>query len=203
MPIQMLIIDQYNKFKKYIIESKIPDGTSTTVYRCGPMVDLCVGPHVPHTGKIKAFMVTKVCFRHSHLDLINDILRTPPRISSEILITSLFNVSMAFLSQTRNNWQNTRLFLPKLPGVITAKLEKSRSSSSSTTLVQEAVSSYPMAHASIMRFLSLCAKNTSSADTKKLCLRICTTANFGRLLDTGRTIGMICLYWTSRRRNGV
>lgn len=53
---------QYNKYKKHIIESKIPDGTSTTVYRCGPMVDLCVGPHIPHTGKIKAFMVTKVHF---------------------------------------------------------------------------------------------------------------------------------------------
>ena len=26
------------------------------------MVDLCVGPHIPHTGKIKAFMVTKVHF---------------------------------------------------------------------------------------------------------------------------------------------
>ena len=24
------------------------------------MVDLCIGPHIPHTGKIKAFMVTKV-----------------------------------------------------------------------------------------------------------------------------------------------
>lgn len=23
------------------------------------MIDLCVGPHIPHTGKIKAFMVTK------------------------------------------------------------------------------------------------------------------------------------------------
>lgn len=51
---------QYNKYKKHIIESKIPDGTSTTVYRCGPMVDLCVGPHIPHTGRIKAFMITKV-----------------------------------------------------------------------------------------------------------------------------------------------
>ena len=65
---------QYNKYKKHLIESKIPDGTSTTVYRCGPMVDLCVGPHVPHTGRIKAFMVTKVslsstilCPRHTHV----------------------------------------------------------------------------------------------------------------------------------------
>jgi len=24
------------------------------------MIDLCLGPHVPHTGRIKAFMVTKV-----------------------------------------------------------------------------------------------------------------------------------------------
>ncbi len=49
----------YNKYKKYLIETKVPDGTSTTVYRCGPMIDLCVGPHIPHTGKIKAFMITK------------------------------------------------------------------------------------------------------------------------------------------------
>ncbi|EKM78406.1 hypothetical protein AGABI1DRAFT_60603 [Agaricus bisporus var. burnettii JB137-S8] len=56
---KLLEMFSYNKFKKYIIESKIPDGTSTTVYRCGPMVDLCIGPHIPHTGKIKAFMVTK------------------------------------------------------------------------------------------------------------------------------------------------
>ena len=51
---------QYNKYKQHIINDKIPDGTSTTVYRCGPMVDLCVGPHIPHTGRIKAFMITKV-----------------------------------------------------------------------------------------------------------------------------------------------
>lgn len=24
------------------------------------MIDLCVGPHIPHTGRIKAFMLTKV-----------------------------------------------------------------------------------------------------------------------------------------------
>jgi threonyl-tRNA synthetase len=51
---------QYNKYKQYLIQTKVPDGSSTTVYRCGPMVDLCIGPHIPHTGKIKAFMVTKV-----------------------------------------------------------------------------------------------------------------------------------------------
>ncbi len=31
----------------------------TTVYRCGPLIDLCRGPHVRHTGKVKAWQVTK------------------------------------------------------------------------------------------------------------------------------------------------
>ncbi|KAF7440036.1 threonyl-tRNA synthetase [Pleurotus ostreatus] len=65
----------YNKYKKHLIESKIPDGTSTTVYRCGPMVDLCVGPHIPHTGKIKAFMVTKNSASYFLGDANNDSLQ--------------------------------------------------------------------------------------------------------------------------------
>jgi threonyl-tRNA synthetase len=53
-------LSKYNKYKQYLINSKIPDGTSTTVYRCGPMIDLCVGPHIPNTGQIKAFSILKV-----------------------------------------------------------------------------------------------------------------------------------------------
>ncbi|KAF9810242.1 hypothetical protein IEO21_07053 [Rhodonia placenta] len=56
---KLLEMFKYSKYKTHLIQTKIPDGTSTTVYRCGPMIDLCVGPHIPHTGKIKAFMVTK------------------------------------------------------------------------------------------------------------------------------------------------
>uniref|UniRef100_A0A0W0FKI7 Probable threonine--tRNA ligase, cytoplasmic n=1 Tax=Moniliophthora roreri TaxID=221103 RepID=A0A0W0FKI7_MONRR len=65
----------YNKYKKYLIETKVPDGTSTTVYRCGPMIDLCVGPHIPHTGKIKAFMVTKNSASYFLGDAKNDSLQ--------------------------------------------------------------------------------------------------------------------------------
>ncbi|KAK4693787.1 threonyl-tRNA synthetase, partial [Phenoliferia sp. Uapishka_3] len=43
----------------HIIKDKIPDGTSTTVYRCGPMIDLCLGPHIPHTGRIKSLAILK------------------------------------------------------------------------------------------------------------------------------------------------
>ena len=48
-----------NPFKVNLIISKIPDGSMTTVYKCGPLIDLCMGPHLPNTGKIKAFAATK------------------------------------------------------------------------------------------------------------------------------------------------
>jgi threonyl-tRNA synthetase len=60
----LLEMFKHNKYKQHIIGSKIPDGTSTTVYRCGPLIDLCVGPHVPNTGRIKTFEIMKV---YSHL----------------------------------------------------------------------------------------------------------------------------------------
>ncbi|CAG9833707.1 unnamed protein product [Diabrotica balteata] len=49
---------KYNEFKQRILREKVNTPT-TTVYRCGPLIDLCRGPHVRHTGKIKALKVTK------------------------------------------------------------------------------------------------------------------------------------------------
>jgi threonyl-tRNA synthetase len=48
-----------NQFKQEILNSKVPDGATCTAYRCGPLIDLCRGPHVPHTGVIKAMAITK------------------------------------------------------------------------------------------------------------------------------------------------
>jgi len=50
---------KHNPFKIEIIKNKVPDGQTCTAYRCGPFVDLCKGPHIPSTGKIKAMRVTK------------------------------------------------------------------------------------------------------------------------------------------------
>jgi threonyl-tRNA synthetase len=72
---KLLEMFYYNKYKRYLIETKVPNGTSTTVYRCGPMVDLCVGPHIPHTGKIKAFMITKNSASYFLGDPNNDSLQ--------------------------------------------------------------------------------------------------------------------------------
>jgi threonyl-tRNA synthetase len=56
---QALEMFRSNPFKAALIRNKVPEGSQTTVYRCGPLIDLCMGPHVPHTGKIKAFAATK------------------------------------------------------------------------------------------------------------------------------------------------
>ncbi|KAK9497601.1 hypothetical protein O3M35_004298 [Rhynocoris fuscipes] len=54
----LLEMFKYNKFKVRILNEKVTT-PKTTIYRCGPLIDLCRGPHVRHTGKIKAFKVTK------------------------------------------------------------------------------------------------------------------------------------------------
>ncbi|PAV75103.1 hypothetical protein WR25_05460 [Diploscapter pachys] len=54
----LLEMFKYNKFKVRILNEKVKTPT-TTVYRCGPLIDLCRGPHVRHTGKIKAMQMTK------------------------------------------------------------------------------------------------------------------------------------------------
>ncbi|EJD47876.1 threonyl-tRNA synthetase [Auricularia subglabra TFB-10046 SS5] len=71
----LLKMFEYNKYKLHFINTKVPDGTSTTVYRCGPMIDLCIGPHIPHTGKIKAMMVTKNSASYFLGDAANDSLQ--------------------------------------------------------------------------------------------------------------------------------
>jgi len=54
----LLKMFEYNEFKCRIIRNKVQTPT-TTVYRNGPLIDLCRGPHVRHTGKIKAVSIHK------------------------------------------------------------------------------------------------------------------------------------------------
>jgi len=48
-----------NPFKVQLITNKVPDGALTSCYRCGPLIDLCRGPHLPNTSRAKSFMITK------------------------------------------------------------------------------------------------------------------------------------------------
>ena len=54
---QLLEMFAYNPYKVHFIKEKV--GEKSTVYRCGPLIDLCLGPHIANTGKIKSFKVTK------------------------------------------------------------------------------------------------------------------------------------------------
>ncbi|KAJ8759024.1 hypothetical protein K2173_003262 [Erythroxylum novogranatense] len=47
-----------NNFKVEIIND-LPADKTITVYRCGPLVDLCRGPHIPNTSFVKAFACLK------------------------------------------------------------------------------------------------------------------------------------------------
>ncbi|KAF2997510.1 threonyl-tRNA synthetase [Neopestalotiopsis sp. 37M] len=72
---ELLEMFNYNKYKQHIIKDKIPDGTSTTVYRNGPLIDLCRGPHVPDTGRIETFAVEKNSSSYFLGDAKNDSLQ--------------------------------------------------------------------------------------------------------------------------------
>lgn len=46
---EALKLFSYNPFKVQLISSKIQDNGKVTAYKCGDLVDLCTGPHVPNT----------------------------------------------------------------------------------------------------------------------------------------------------------
>lgn len=48
-----------NPFKVQLIKNKIPENGKTTAYRCGDLIDLCMGPHLMSTGVAKSFKITK------------------------------------------------------------------------------------------------------------------------------------------------
>lgn len=64
-----------NPFKVNLITNKVPNGSKTTVYKCGPLIDLCMGPHIPHTGKIKAFAAVKTSSTNWLGQVTNDPLQ--------------------------------------------------------------------------------------------------------------------------------
>ncbi len=60
-------------YKVQIIE-ELPLAEEISVYRQGDWMDLCRGPHVPDTGKLKAFKLTKVAGAYWRGDSSNEML---------------------------------------------------------------------------------------------------------------------------------
>jgi threonyl-tRNA synthetase len=66
--------DQGEVYKAEIIAS-IPEKEEISLYGQGDWVDLCRGPHVPSTGKLKAFKLTKVAGAYWRGDSRNEMLQ--------------------------------------------------------------------------------------------------------------------------------
>ena len=71
--ISLLISLLFTSLQVSLISNKIPDGAKTTVYKCGPLIDLCMGPHLPHTGRIKAFAAVKTSSTNWLGQVINEV----------------------------------------------------------------------------------------------------------------------------------
>ncbi len=67
-------LQEGEQYKAEIIQ-EIPDNEEVSVYKQGEFVDLCRGPHVPSTGKLKAFKLTKVAGAYWRGDARNPMLQ--------------------------------------------------------------------------------------------------------------------------------
>lgn len=116
----------YSKYKMYYIENLLPPEGST-VYKCGTLVDLCLGPHIQNTSKIKAFQIMKV---GSSQFLSNAWLTGGARIlhatfgETRMMIPCSEYMELRFL--IRNKWWSTRNSLKRLPNAIIEKLVLTR-----------------------------------------------------------------------------
>ena len=69
-----LFRDLGEEYKAEIVED-LPDTEEITLYRQGTFIDLCRGPHVPNTGKLKAFKLTKLAGAYWRGDSSNEMLQ--------------------------------------------------------------------------------------------------------------------------------
>lgn len=106
----------YSKYKLHYIDNLV-EGEKSTVYRCGTLVDLCRGPHIQNTGKIKTFKIMQVCIeRISGRALYTDVpSRTLRRTSLATRTTTLCSESVVLHSPIRskcrsisNSWKRPK-----------------------------------------------------------------------------------------------
>lgn len=67
--------EQMGEAYKAELIAAIPEGQEISLYRQGDFIDLCRGPHVPSTGKLKAFKLMKVAGAYWRGDSANEMLQ--------------------------------------------------------------------------------------------------------------------------------
>lgn len=67
-------LEKGEKYKAELIEA-IPHGEELSLYQQGEFIDLCRGPHVPSTGKLKSFKLMKLAGAYWRGDSDNEMLQ--------------------------------------------------------------------------------------------------------------------------------
>ncbi len=69
------LFEQAGESYKAELIAAIPEGEDVTLYRQGDFIDLCRGPHLPSTGRIGAFKLTKIAGAYWRGDSNNEMLQ--------------------------------------------------------------------------------------------------------------------------------
>lgn len=70
-----------NPFKVELIKAKVPEEGYTSAYRCGRLIDLCTGPHLQNSDRVKGFAITSNSSAYWLADNKNDDLQRVYAIS--------------------------------------------------------------------------------------------------------------------------
>jgi hypothetical protein len=151
--------------KKFIHQQRLSIGKiklikntwiSIDIIRCGPLIDLCRGPHIRHTGKVKAFALTKVRERNFFFNWwLMELYRIHPPIGKVIKVGKHYSVFMEFHFLIQNNWKNGNFFKKKQQNEIIERLVLNKISSSFMNLVLDHVSFIQKEHIFIINWSNL------------------------------------------------
>jgi threonyl-tRNA synthetase len=85
---------QGNIFKEQFL-SKLDDNSLISLYRCGPLVDLCRGPHVPNTGRLKGVKIHKA-------------FSNVAKAANNVSVQRVYGISFPDKNQLKD-WENAKL----------------------------------------------------------------------------------------------
>lgn len=192
-----------NPFKVQLIKNKIPENGKTTAYKCGDLIDLCMGPHLISTGIAKSFKVTKNSSCYWLGNAQNDSLQRVYGVSfpnvkemevKSFRITFYFFVKNYLLNKNKLIYDRNILKEKKRKrSVITDILVSNKIYLCSTIYLPVLASSIPTELTFITNLLALSVKNIQLEASLKLFLLISITCDYGKLLDITRTTKIICL----------
>ncbi len=163
-------------YKAEIIAS-IPAGEDISLYREGKFEDLCRGPHVPSTGKLKAFKLMKVAGAYWRGDSRS---------------ARCCSASTARPGRTRRIWRTISTGWRRPRSAITAASAANSTCSTSRTRPSGASSGTRRATRSGAASSSTCVIDCSRLDTRRCARRSCSTARCGRRRATGTITARTC-----------